>query len=597
MRIRLAAILLCALTFSEAAAQPPQPPELTCENLKQCLTLLQKPYPCMPDCPGGDPLDYEFIHDQGGYFSLPVQFEKFGRPGVLALLELLKQPNLSIRARAGMVLGALSALTPADIPAILQESRNGWIVSALARINSPEALSELISLLKKPPDLQTQHGSALKSLANKAMPLLLEALSCKTDQDCSTDFVRAIGELASEPGIQSDQIRDRLIDLATTREQFTDTRVGALQALAWLKPTKETDRSRIRILLNDPEAKVRDETKAALVAWPDEMAPLLEPSDCAVRYTQYNNSGNIVSKGCQTYSEFPRAALKEDRLRYIGALGPAGRTRTPYVLELLKDDDWGVRAEAARTLGLMGETSAIPYLIDAISARDWKLTFEAMTSLQKLQAPQARGILKEIAGTYWQSGIRAAARRLVDGKPEPTVPGRGWKYWSPIDAYCGSGAGEKEASKPGVKLSSHPDLFGAREIGQTVTVDGGTLVAINKGEWGGALEFRPDSRLLQQLLHTQEPIEEETVFAVVKSQHGIFALTGSGHMGLVDGFIYKVEKIPDGKWKGRIIWRLPGAPRRAIVSPAGTLGIQTDYGDVIFRPDNGIEWISCPVKE
>ena len=80
---------------------------------------------------------------------------------------------------------------------------------------------------------------------------------------------------------------------------------------------------------------------------------------------------------------------------------------------------------------------------------------------------------------------------------------------------------------------------------------------------------------------------------MLKSEKGIFALTGSGHMGLDDGFIYKVEKTADRKWNAHIIWRLPGAPRGTAVSPAGALGIQTDYGDVIFRPERGMEWISC----
>lgn len=600
MRTRLVAILLCAFAISkayEASAQPPEPPELTCESLEQYLVLLQKPFPCMPDCPGGDPLDYGFIHDQGGYFSLPAQFEKFGRPGVLALLELLKQPNLSIRARAGMVLSVSSALTPEDLPAILQESRNGndWITPALARIKTPEAPSELVAMLRKTPDLYSPPRSALKQLGNEAMPLLLEALSCKTDQDCDEDFVRAIGELASEPGIKSEQIQKRLIDIATAREQFTDARVGALRGLKQLKPDKESDRSRVRNLLNDPVAKVSRQAKATLIAWADETAPMLEPSDCAIYYTRHDNSGNLVAKGCKTYSEFSSSALKEDRLDNIGALGPAGRKHTPYVLELLNDEDWRVRAEAAKTLGRTGETSAIPNLIDAIGARDWKLTLEAIASLKQLDAAEDK--IRGVAQNYWQPGIRTAAQRLLDGEPEPTVPGRGWKYWSPIDAYCHSDDGKKRDSQSGWRLTSHPDLFGAREVGSTAAVEGGTLVAIDKGEWGGALEFRPNSDLSQQLLHTQEPIKEESVSAVVKSSQGTFALTGSGHMGLDDGYIYQIENTADGKWSGHIVWRLPGAPRRVTVSPTGILGIQTDYGDVIFRPGKGMEWISCPARE
>lgn len=160
-----------------------------------------------------------------------------------------------------------------------------------------------------------------------------------------------------------------------------------------------------------------------------------EPFDCAVYYTQHDNSGNLISQGCETYAEFPPSALKKDRLRNIGVLGPAGRMRTPYVLELLQDADWDVRVEAARTLGLLGEYSAIPQLIVAIDARDWKLTYEAMISLKKLKAPEAAGVLDNIARTYWHPAIAKAADDLLRGTTAPT------QSWSILDddvirRYC-----------------------------------------------------------------------------------------------------------------------------------------------------------------
>ena len=209
-----------------------------------------------------------------------------------------------------------------------------------------------------------------------------------------------------------------------------------------------------------------------------------EPSDCVAYRIEYDGSGDVASRTCVPYSKFPPAALKEARLRNIGDLGPAGRKRTPYVLELLKDEDWRVRAEAAQVLGRTGETSAIPYLVDAIGARDWKLTFEAMTSLWNLQAPQATPIVKEIAGAYWKPGIRAAAQRLLDGFPEQRT------YWlSMEDAYCDSVNGKRNASIPGAKLASHPDLFGASEIGKTVAVEGGILVAVDRANGAGGWNF------------------------------------------------------------------------------------------------------------
>lgn len=610
MRMRFVAVLLCTLTMFgayRASAQPPEPPELTCENLEQCLVLLQKPFPCIPDCPGGDSLDYGLIHDQGGYFSLPAQFEKFGRPGVLALLDLLKQPNLSIRARAGMVLSELSALTPADLPAILQESRNGndWIVPALANIRTAETRSELVSLLREDPDLHTPHRSALKSLGNEAMPLLLEALSCNADQDCDEDFVRAIGELAGEPGIQSEQIRNRLIDIATTRGQITEARVGALRGLKRLKPDRERDLSRIRVLLNDPVAKVSSHAKATLIAWSDETAPMLEPSDCAIYYKRHDNSGNLVAKGCKTYAEFSPSALKEDRLGNIGALGPAGRMRTPYVLELLQDEDWDVRVEAARTLGRTGEDSAIPQLVAAISPRDWKLTYEAMVSLKHLKAPEADRVLDNIATTYWQPAIANAADDLLNGKIAPDQSRR-FLLDEVTRKYCEARTdqslllpcslkNEQDIDRFNQAHQDHTQLFvenfkntpilkDARPIGPRLKTNEGEFDSIDNGEFGGELFFTQGT--------TRQTILKENIIALAKQNNRIIVVAGLDHM-LSRGDIFELIRGPEGLWEARKLLRLPGAPHHVLMAPDGTIGLHGSFGSVLYKPDDTLEWLAC----
>lgn len=611
MRMRLVAILLCAfamLETHEASAQPPEPPELTCESLEQCLVLLQKPFPCMPDCPGGGPLDYGFIHDQGGYFSLPAQFEKFGRRGVLALLELLKQPNLSIRARAGMVLSVSSALRPEDLPAILQESRNGndWITSALARIEAPEAPSELVAMLRKSPELHSPPRSALKQLGNEAMPLLLEALSCKTDQDCDEDFVRAIGELASVPGIKSEKIRNRLTDIATNSAQSTDVRVGALRGLNRLKPDREGDRSRIRVLLNDPVAKVSRQAKATLIAWSDETAPMLEPSDCAIYYTQHDNAGNLVAKGCKTYAEFPPSNLKEARLRNIGALGPAGRMRTSYVLELLQDEDWDVRVEAARTLGRTGEYSAIPNLIAAISPRDWKLTYEAMKSLKKLRAPEADKILDNIARTYWQPAIASAADDLLNGRVAAPVQSQRFLLDDVTRNYCEARTDQSlllpcslkneqdidrfnQAHQDYARLfvenfKNTPILKGARAIGPRLKMDEGEFDSIDNGEFGGELFFTQGSK--------RQTILKENIIALAKQDDRIIVVAGLDHM-LSRGDIFELTRGPTGLWEAKKLFRLPGAPDHVLLAPDGAIGMHGYFGSVLYKPDDTLEWLAC----
>lgn len=626
MRTRLVAILLCAFSFSqfsEATAQSRQVLELTCQSLEQCLTLLQKPYPCMPDCPGGDRLDYGFIDEQGGYFSLPAQFEKFGRPGVQALLDLLKDDNFSIRARAGMVLSGLSTLIPADIPAIMEEARNGngWIGTALTRIDTAEVLAELVPLLKKSPYLQAQNGWNLRSLGNEITPFLLESIACNSSRDCGAPFDRVVAEIVGGPTLVSDRIRARirLINPATDRTQsqprltcstlehcltllkvpdpcvidcadeeppgypFIDSdigyfslppqfekfgRPGVLALLALLEDPDLSIRARAGMVLSD----IRTVTAADLPAILREVYAGNSWIELALMRIGTPEALSELRGSIERQTGYDRLV----RIDRLGKKGPMAKSVAPYLVAKLHDDDWSTREEAAKALGNIQYQPAAPSLIASITPADWKLTLAAISSLKQFGLAEDR--IREVAQNYWQPGIRAAAQRVLDGYPaRSNAP-----FWSPINADCGG-----NVSRSGEKLAVHPDLTGATKAGTKIVVDGGTLFAIDEGEWGGALEFRSDDGSVQQ------PIKKESVSRVIKSKLGIFAITGSGHMGADDGFIYKVEKATDGNWKARIIWRLPAAPRGALVSPAGNLGIKTDLGDVIFRPQTGMEWISC----
>ncbi|WP_119389588.1 HEAT repeat domain-containing protein [Taklimakanibacter lacteus] len=631
MRMRLVAILLCALfcEFSEAAAQPAEPPILTCQSLEQCVALLQKPYPCMPDCPGGDRLDYGFIDGQGGYFSLPVQFDKFGRPGVLALLDLLKCENLSIRARAGMVLSRLSTLTPEDLRAILQESHNGneWLDPAFARIEPTEALSELVSLLKASPDLQKQHGWSLRSLGNEVTPFRLETLACETSRGCILQFDRIIAEIVGGPVLQQDSFLVHLMDPAIDRTQsqpklacstlehcltllqvpypcsidcvreelpsydFINRQNGYFSLWAQFEKFGRPGVLALLVLLDDPDLSIR--ARAGMVL--SDLSAVTAADMPAILKEIY--AGNfwiepaLMRIGTPEALSELRGAIERQtgyaRISHIGQLGKIGlvaKSMGPYLVAKLHDDDWGTREEAARVLGVIQYQPAVPSLVKSVTPSDWKLTLAAIASLNQLGSVSEQ--VEDAAQSYWQPGIRATAQRLLDGESASTFSSRA-PFWTPIISDCGGRVGETNTLKPGAKLASRPEMAGAVKAGMKIAVEGGTLVAIDEGEFGGALEFRSDDRSVQRL------IKEEAVSVVLASEKGIFALTGSGHMGLDDGFIYKVEKNADGKWSAHIVWRLPGAPRAAVVSSTGTLGIQTDYGDVIFRPESGMEWISC----
>jgi HEAT repeat protein len=51
---------------------------------------------------------------------------------------------------------------------------------------------------------------------------------------------------------------------------------------------------------------------------------------------------------------------------------------------MLKDDDWRVRAQAARGLGALGAAAAIPELSEALLDRAWWVRFRAALALAQL---------------------------------------------------------------------------------------------------------------------------------------------------------------------------------------------------------------------
>lgn len=422
---------------------------------------------------------------------------------------------------------------------------------ALGRLGTPEAISELVDVLKRSPTLESALD-ALKALRKETIPFALKALTCETDGDCSQFFVETMGVLGASPGVQSHEIQERLVEIAASDRYSRYITVGALHGLKGWQPYEESARLHLRPLLEAANEEIRTAALETLASWrdPASLPPLLEAIE--------------------------RADRPYGLISLLADMGPVAMSAGQALIPKLRNNDWNFRAEIAKALGKIQYAPATPALISAITPVDWKLTHAAMVSLQQLNSVEGQGAIRDVARDDWQPGMRLTAQALLDGKPAPA---------SPIEAYC-AGTGPEQS-----KLPSHPDLIDAVAPSETVMVTGGKLVAVDSGEWGGALEFWPETGLPFDL------IKDESVRALLRSERGIFAVTGTPHMGADDGFIYRVEQASDGKWGAQRIWRLPGAPRAVGYSPRGVIGMSTNYGDVIFRPDNGMEWISCPLKE
>lgn len=307
--------------------------------------------------------------------------------------------------------------------------------------------------------------------------------------------------------------------------------------------------------------------------------------------------------------EVPKAYLTTSWLRQLAELGRAGRKEAASVVAALRDEDWDVRAEAARTLGRIGYTDAIPQLLEAIAPNDWQLTYEAMVSLVELKAPQANDVLKNIAKDYWLPGIAETAQALAEGRPPPesasimsfrlTLDICNAKADQTLIPKCSAPSDEadnmryiderNDYGRPfWRKFRGHPSLNGARNALPTLDVQEGKLIGTNRGEWGGELGF-----INEKTKETQEAIIDDNVLAIAKRGGRIIVVTGIDHGGLNRGFIWEVTRVNGGKWSAWRLWRLPGTPYEIIVAPDGTMGFFGGFGSILYKTDDTLQWLAC----
>lgn len=296
----------------------------------------------------------------------------------------------------------------------------------------------------------------------------------------------------------------------------------------------------------------------------------------------------------------PEDSLKRTRLALIGELGAAGRKEAPYVVERLTDEDWDVRAAAARTLGLIGHADAAPQLAAAITPHDWQLTLEAMVSLAKLKAPQTDAVLKNIASSYWLPSIAETANDIAAGHL-PSIPS-----FQHSQGYCNAIADQAlipkcpspnatDDNRYDVEIRAYrqafwqefygrPSLKGASKAPLALDLADGKLVGTNHGEWGGELGFVNDE--------VTQTIIDDNILALVKRGDRIFAV--SGLIGRAKGdYLWEVLKTADGKWSARRLWRLPGPPNEVVAAPDGTIGFLGEFGSVLYRTNDTLQWLAC----
>jgi hypothetical protein len=101
-------------------------------------------------------------------------------------------------------------------------------------------------------------------------------------------------------------------------------------------------------------------------------------------------------------------------IRDIAALKENGKSAGPSLVRFLWHDDWDMRVGAARAMGYIGYTEAIPELIKLLGTdHDWRLIYASVQSLGRLHAAEAVPALTDISTSYWYPPVREAAQKAV----------------------------------------------------------------------------------------------------------------------------------------------------------------------------------------
>jgi HEAT repeat protein len=312
----------------------------------------------------------------------------FSRAGDLPLLcNLAHDQYPNVRAAAVKALASLSR--PEALPLLRElakdQDENSEVrveaVKALASLSRPEALPLLRELAKDQDEKSEVRAEAVKARASfltalaslsrpEALPLLRELVK---DQDWQ------VRTAAAEAWASFSQAEDlpQLRELA--KDQNPEVRAGAVKALVSF--SKEEALPLLRKLAKDQNSKVRAEAvKARASFWKEEDLPLL-------RELAENGDENsdVRAAAVEALASFSRA---ED---------------LPLLRGLIKDQDWRVRAGAAKALARWLEKLAsaskdrdLPLLRRLVKDEDPVMRAAALVALAIVSKEEALPLLRKL---------------------------------------------------------------------------------------------------------------------------------------------------------------------------------------------------------
>jgi hypothetical protein len=587
---------LCASVFAQTERL-----SLACDTLEICVSYLEAPdTSCEPECFG-------LIDENKGYFSLPAEFEKFGRAAIPKLLENLKSPHESVRSRAGLILSKSNHVQPEDHVAILEGYAlgNSWLRSSVRKLVTPEIVAKMGDALR----LHDGHGvsmprtvngrlfnnerlhpedavySAFLALGPHAEDYLIKRFTCADSNSCEYRYLPILSAAFNSDTGPMPRFAKHLFGLAAQPSLSADARTAALKTAirAMDDPTHDEHLAILRAFLKSEIADIRDMAFGLLMLKGD-------PSVLEMAIKNLDEKKGYAAQ----FALF-------DVMRF----GSQAVQGLPSVSAFLKNEDWEVRFAAMRTISEIGNQEAICGLISNISEADWQLSIEIMVVLERFQCATEIKQLAVTAEKNWHPAARAEARRVMDGKPR-----KSGRFFSTIDPYCsevmpaqhpppGTATGQTQKDiddwnnwYQSVWTKYHHDVDAAASftpmsgLKHTLQIGEWLFSGEDKGEFGGFVSATRKGQPPQRL-------SDKNLRGFFQTTTNTYFVTGLSHLGLDRAFLHKLSQNADGTWRAETVLRLAGSGDFH-VSKDGTLRNISYQGAMLVHPDGKPEWIMCP---
>jgi cyclophilin family peptidyl-prolyl cis-trans isomerase len=314
-------------------------------------------------------------------------------------------------------LGSWEALAAAALDARGQPISRWWPVAyALQRLGDPRAVPALLTLVDTPGRYTA--AFAVRGLATTKATQAAGTLRALVEQRRAHPAVviQAIRGLAA---IGDRTSRPLLIKIVADGAGDPNLRIEAMTAFGTLADGESVD---VLIeLIADPHPVVRGTALRALARVdPDVFVATLaglEPDrDWTVRVAEAGALGLLPGDRSlprlSILSQDPDQRVVPAAIAALAESKPAGVEK--LLLEKLRSDDFGVRAAAARALGTLKSTAAVPALVEAYKNALGDATYTAraaaLTALTAIEPASGRQLLQSaLSDPDWALRVRAAA--------------------------------------------------------------------------------------------------------------------------------------------------------------------------------------------